>query len=567
LTTIAAFAPLMVLPGEAGEFAKSLPLVFIIALTASYVVAMIVTPALASKFFHENIKSKDFLAPIKTFYHDLLDKNLNRPKRTLFYIIIFFLVILWSGQFVNIKMFPNVDKDLIYFNLESEVQGDIKATEDFLEETEAFLSNEPAIQTMTSAIGGGLPRFYMTADIITEGPNKGQILSKIDLSKDNRFDNKDDFVNYLQLAMDQSLIGGHSTVNLLEINMPGPSFEARIISQDYESIIDVSNKLYNKLIDIPGTLDVKNSKPSYNYEYALDIDEDLLSTYGLTKYDVQYQLNLSLNGSDATIMKVEGEEYKINLSSDLDSIDAVKNLSIRSNYTGEKILMKQFATVHLSKKLDSIKHYNREMQISVSSRVLPELSVTDLEAQMKKYIASLDLPEHIKIDYGGESRVITKYLQGLLFAGLVALVAVYIILLIQFNSLKQPLIILATIPLSFIGIIIMLLVTRTPFTFTVGLGIASLFGIVVNNAILLIEYINRGRSLGLTVREACIQSVEKRIRPILLSTITTVFGLIPLVLANSSFFTPMAIALIGGLLFSTVLTLTIIPTIYYLFER
>lgn len=567
LTTVAAFAPLMVLPGEAGEFAKSLPLVFIIALTASYIVAMLVTPALASKFFHENIKSKDFLAPIKTFYHDLLDKNLTRPKRTLLYITVFFMIVLLSAQFVNIKMFPNVDKDLIYFNLESEIKGDIKATEAFVTETESFLANEPAIQSMTSAIGGGLPRFYMTADIITEATNKGQILSKIDLSKDSRFDNKDDFANYLQLKMDETLIGGHCTVNLLEINMPGPSYEARLISQDYDSIIELADLLYNRLIETPGTLDVKNSKPSYNYEYALDIDEDLLSTYGLTKYDVQYQLNLSLNGSDATIMKVQGEEYKINLSSNISTIDEVKNLSIRSSYTNEKILIKQFAKVYLNKKLDVIKHYNREMQISVSSRVLPELSVTDLESQMSEYIDSLDLPENIKIDYGGESEVITKYLRGLVFAGLVALVAVYIILLIQFNSLKQPLIILATIPLSFIGIIIMLLITRTPFTFTVGLGIASLFGIVVNNAILLIEYINRGRSLGLSVRNACIQSVEKRIRPILLSTITTIFGLIPLVLAKSSFFTPMAIALIGGLLFSTVLTLTIIPTIYYLLEK
>jgi multidrug efflux pump subunit AcrB len=131
----------------------------------------------------------------------------------------------------------------------------------------------------------------------------------------------------------------------------------------------------------------------------------------------------------------------------------------------------------------------------------------------------------------------------------------------------QPIIILASIPLSFIGVALALLISGTPFTFTVGLGIASLFGIVVNNAILLIEYINRARKDGLGVREACEDSVEKRMRPILLSSITTIFGLIPLVLAQSSFFTPMAIALIGGLLVSTLLTLTVIPTIYYMLER
>ena len=297
------------------------------------------------------------------------------------------------------------------------------------------------------------------------------------------------------------------------------------------------------------------------------MDEDLASTFGLTKYDIQYQINLALNGANASVMKVDGQEYDIEVKSNITDIEDIKNLPIKSQYTNEKILVKQFAEVSIKEQLTFIKRYNRETLVSVTARVRPEVGASSIQSEIEKYTNEGFSESGVKISYGGDSETITKYLTGLVSAGIIALVVVYVILLVQFNSLKQPVIILATIPLSFIGVILALLVTRTHFTFTVGLGIASLFGIVVNNAILLIEYINRARKEGLNVREACEYSVEKRMRPILLSSITTIFGLIPLVLAQSSFFTPMAIALIGGLLISTLLTLTVIPTIYYLIEN
>jgi multidrug efflux pump subunit AcrB len=175
--------------------------------------------------------------------------------------------------------------------------------------------------------------------------------------------------------------------------------------------------------------------------------------------------------------------------------------------------------------------------------------------------------EGVTIDFGGDQEIIDKYISGLLGAALFAVVVIYIILLIQFNSLLQPIIILMTVPLSVVGSVFILLLFGMSVTFTVGLGVASLIGIVVNNAILLIEYINRERLLNDNLMEACIDSVEKRFRPIMLSTITTVIGLVPLATSGSSFFTPMALALMGGLLVSTVLTLIVIPLIYYSIEK
>lgn len=567
LTTIASFAPLMVLPGEAGVFAKSLPQVVMISLVASYMVAMLVTPALASKFFHKTDTKKDSLAFIKTQYHKLLKINLDKPKTALFIVVIIFAVSLSSMLLMEIKMFPYVDKDIIYFNLTSEVSGDLEKNEEFIKTVEQMLLEEAEIKSITSSIGGGLPRFYMTADTITPSDNKGQILSRFEIEKNSRFGNKEELAIYLQDRFDTELSGGYCTVNLLEINMPGPSIDVRLSGSDIEEVNRIAEAVFEELSGLNGTINVQNDKSTYKYEYSLDVDQDLASTFGLTKYDIQYQINLALNGSSASVMKVDGKEYDINIKSKINNIEDIKNLPIKSQYTNEKILVKQFADVSLKKELTAIKRYDRDTLVSVTADVRPEVSASTIQTAIEEFIDTEVDTSDIKVAYGGESDTITKYLAGLLSAGIAALIIVYVILLIQFNSLIQPVVILASIPLSFIGVTLALLISGTPFTFTVGLGVASLFGIVVNNAILLIEYINRARKDGLGVREACEDSVEKRMRPILLSSITTIFGLIPLVLAQSSFFTPMAISLIGGLLVSTLLTLTVIPTIYYMLER
>lgn len=567
LTTIAAFAPLTVLPGEAGEFTKTLPQVVMIALIASYLVAMLVTPALASRFFHPTTHKKDSLSAVKRVYHKLLSFNLERPKTALFSVVLIFLIVLSTISLIEVKMFPYVDKDIIYFNVTSETSGDIDKTQAFVEQVETMLYDEPEIMSITSSVGGGLPRFYMTADLITPSDDNGQILCQFDLSQSDRFRNREEFSIYLQDKFDSELVGGYCTVNLLEINMPGPAIAVRISGKDVDDINRVADAVFEELASMPGTMDVQNDKSSYRYEYVLDVDDDLASTYGLTKYDIQYQINLALSGASASVMKVDGNEYDIVVKSNIEDIEDVKNMAIKSQYTNEKVLVKQFADVSLTEQLTSAQRYNRETLVNVTARVRPEYGSSSVQAEIEDFINNEVDTTGVKINYGGDSETISKYLTGLVGAGVVALVIVYIILLIQFNSMKQPLIVLATIPLSFMGIILGLLLTGTHFTFTVGLGVASLIGIVVNNAILLIEYINRARKEGMSVREACEDSVEKRMRPILLSSITTIFGLFPLVRAQSSFFTPMAIALIGGLLVSTVLTLTVIPTIYYVLEK
>ncbi len=566
LTTMVAFLPLMGLPSSAGEFISSLPLIVIIALFSSFIVAMLVTPALASMTLKHYQAKYDFIAPVRVLYTKVLENNLKHPFRSLSIVLLMVIgaVILFTT--VDMRLFPFVDKNIVYVNIQNEIGGDIDSTEKLVKQAEALLSAEPEIVDETIAIGGGLPRFYMTADIVMPSEGNGQILARFDLEKEGRFKTRGELLYYLQNKFDANFVGGYATVNMLEINMPGATIEVRVSGRNEEALKKVSESIYQYLLARDETMNVQLRQPNYRYTYQLSVDDQNALQLGLTKYDIQSQINLALHGAQVSTFIAQGKTYPIYIQADVDSIEAIEGMSIKSSITGKQVLVRQFATVNLQQELDVIRRYNRENVITVSSDVRPEFGSGNLQSELDTFIATLDTSE-AKVTFGGDQETMTKYLSGLAVAAVFAMVGIYIILMIQFNSILQPVIILATVPLALIGVVVALVLTGTNFTFTVGLGSASLIGVVVNNAILLIDYINRARIEGMSVIDACRDSVSKRMRPILLTTITTVFGLIPLVFADSSFFTPMAIALMGGLIVATFMTLTVIPTLYYALVR
>lgn len=567
LTTIVAFLPLMSLPSSAGEFISSMPLIVNIALLASFVVAMLVTPALASIFLKVHQPRVDFVKHINPIYLKLLNGNLKRPVISLLLMVV--IVAGAIGLFftmVDMRLFPFVDKDLVYINISNEISGDIDSTERLMTKAKALLLEEKEIYEATVAVGGGLPRFYMTADLVMPSEANGQILARFDLSKGGRFNTRAELLYYLQNKFDKAFVGGYATVNMLEINMPGATLEARVSGDDNQETVKVAEQIYGYLLDRGETMNVQLRKPQYRYSYDIQVDETKALQLGLTNYDIQSQINLALHGAQASTYIQEGHQYPIVVKGNAEDIEQLMGMAIKSRATGETILLKQIATVDLKRELDVMRRFNRENFVTVLADVRPDFGSGRIQSDLESFIASIDT-SNVHISYGGDQETIARYLSGLYVAAAFALAGIFLILMIQFNSILQPLIILATVPLALIGVILALIITGTNFTFTVGLGAASLSGVVVNNAILLVEYINRARAEGASVIEACRDSVTRRMRPILLTTITTVFGLVPLLFADSSFFTPMAIALMGGLLVATFNTLTVIPTLYYVLAR
>ncbi len=564
ITTIAAFTPLIGLPEAAGEFVQSLPFVVIIALTASYGVAMLVTPALGSLFLKPTDGKRDVLKPISRLYGAILKFNLRRPLLTLLILLLAVVgaVYLFFNA-IDVRMFPYVDKDVIYVTIQNEIAGDIDDTHRLVLQAEQLLKRQPEVYDMTLSTGGGIPRFYMTADIVQPSDKNGQVYLKFDLSKGGRFKTREEFLYHIQKLFDSEFVGGNATANLLEINTPGATIDVQIYGENQADVIAMGEKIHNYLLAVPATINVQMIKPEYKYQYQLDVDDEKAIHHGLSSYDIQYQINMALNGVKASVLNVSGNSYDIYIESNVKTIDDIKNIKIKSQFTAEKILLKQIADVKLKPEISEIRRFDRKPVVRIKSYVRPQYGSGSVQQNLEKFIAENRL-DGIDINYGGDADTISRYLSGLGAAALFAVFVIYIILLIQFNSFIQPFVIMMTLPLALLGVVFGLLVTQTNFTFTVGLGAASLIGIVVNNGILLIEYINRARKAGMSVHEACLDSAGKRMRPILLSTVTTIFGLAPLVFADSSFFTPMAIALVGGLLIATIMTITVIPTLYSL---
>ncbi len=569
LTTVAALATLFVLPGEAGEFIRTMPVIIIVALSFSYIVSIVVVPVFASMFFKTNMKLENYNSKTRTFFTNLLNKALKYPKQTIISVFGFFAISVIIAIFVlPLEIFPYTDKNYVYIDVTNSKKGDMESTYDITMQIEDLLWNEPAVENITSSVGGYFPKFYLTSAVGSDQDDFSQIIVKFDLTKDKSFGkNKVDFMMHIQNILNENILGADMTAKLLAITAPGSDIEIYLTGQDRSLLVENANLLKKDLIAIDGLYNIRNTTTEKKQEYYIDINKDMATMMGLTKYDVQRQINIALSGTDATSFRLNGKEYDIFLKSNISSISELENFKIKSLATQNKIMLKQVANISLKASEPLALRYNKMPVIKITAEVSSGYSAQTIQKTIENIIDENYLGRNVDYEFGGEKQTISKYLKGLGFAGLISLATIFIILMVQFNSLLQPLIILMTVPLSVIGSIFGLWIFNQPFSFTAGLGLLALIGIVVNNAILLIEYINRARQDGLTIEEACKSSVKRRFRPIMLTTVTTVVGLVPLALSASSFFTPMAVALMAGLIVSTLLTLIVIPTLYSLIEK
>lgn len=565
LTTVGAFIPLLMLPSVSGEYVKSIPQIVIISLSASYLVSILVTPTMAYIFFKPGAADKP-THRLKHFFDNLLKLGMRKKKTVVALAFAAFLTAVLAATTLGLQFFPKADKNILYVDVRTEHDSDIEKTERLMIEVEKLLKEEKEVTSLTAAIGDGLPKFYNAMPLYTRSQDFGQFMVRVDLKKGGRFRNNSELTSFLQKKLDSSLSGGTATVKELEQGDPvGAPITVRIAGKDIERLGEAADEIRNILGTIPGTINIDDDFEDRIYEFKVDIDSDKAAIYGISKYDIQREINLVLQGKAVSVFRKSGKEYDILLKGNIESKEDLENFRIKSSLTGNKVLLKELAEVKLDSELPSIKKYDRDLCVSVYSDVQPGFSAANIEKQLKAELKKLKL-EDLEITYGGEMSKINQYFGDLGSSSIFAALVIFAILLVQFESFLQPLIIMLTIPLSVIGSVAGLLIFRQPLSFTGLLGVVSLLGIVVNNAIVLIDYINDERRQGKTIEVACMDAVNMRFRPIMLTTTTTVIGLIPLIFSGSQLFTPLSVALMFGLMFSTLLTLVVIPVVYSIVE-
>lgn len=564
LTTIAAFMPFLMLNSIAGEYIVSLPQIVMISLSASYVVALFVTPSMAYIFFKKS-KVKTSKNRITHFFETTLAWGLKHRKTV---IVIVLLVLCGTGYIasqIGLQFFPYADTDMMYLNIVSHGSGNIDQTEDIVDQVAEILEGESAVKAYTTAIGGDLPKFYNTISKRAPSQDYAQMMLRLNLNeigKGKTYDSIKAYVSALQFKVDNEISAGKVTVNQLEQAEPiGAPVRVRLSGSDMDELGAVAVEIKKLLSTIPGTENVDDDFESRTYEFVVNSDRTKTSHFGVSNFDIQNEVSIALRGREASTFRKNGLEFPILVRTDIDSKSDLENFMIKSSITENKVLLKEIADVELESQLPVISKYNKKLAVHVLSDVQAGYSSAVIQAEVAARLNELDL-NGVEVSFDGEPEKIGENFGNVAEAAIYAILAVYLILLIQFKSFAQPIVILITVPLALVGSILGIYIFGQKISFIAMLGMVSLLGIVVNNAIVLIDFINLELNEGKCIEEACVDAVQKRMRPIILSTSTTIIGLTPLIYSGSTMFVPMAVALMSGLLVSTLLTLIVIPVIY-----
>lgn len=574
LTTVGAFLPLLMLSGMAGEFIRSVPQIIIISLSSSYISAVFISPVMAYVFFKPSKDSKKKHI-FRTFFANLFEGALKRKKITVFFTIALVAVAVWIVRILGLQFFPKADTNKILIDIQHDIGNDISKTELLAEQVAGIITRQPEVTGYTVAIGDGLPKLYYSMPPAMRSQDYAQMVFTVDLDKGGRFKTNDEFASFLQNVLDGEISVGTATVKLLEQGEPiGAPVRIRILGQNYEELAKASDEIKSILKSIDGTFNIRDDYSDNIYDYNIETDADEALRIGLSNYDIQKELNIALMGKNSGSLRSESrlsgytgsKQIPVKVISDIGNIEELKNVAVKSSVTGNKILLKQVAEIGLEAKISKIKKHNRIPSITVYSDVEKGYSSVDIQRQVEKELESIELGD-VRVVFDGERESIVKYFGNIGVLGVMAVFIIYLLLLVEFGNFSHPFIIIGTIPLSSIGSIIGLYLFGQPLSFTSFLGIVSLFGIVVNNAIVLVDYINSLRASGKSIEEACKDAVVRRFRPIMLTTITTLVGLVPLILSGSNLFAPMSISLASGLAVSTLLTLNIIPVVYAMTEK
>ncbi len=558
LTTVAIFCVFYMLPGTMRRFVFSLPTIVISALIFSYLVSMLVTPIMCYMLMRKSKMRKQRKQLIRGFFSALLRFCLRFRLLT---IIISVLCVASSVYFLSkldMELVPNSDKMLLDINVETDNLYDIRKTEKAVAKIAGIIKNEENIEYYLSASGGRIPKYDFTSMPSTDSTNTGSFVVKLK-SVENM--TKGDYCQYLENKL-KSEVSERITVKEIGI-IPKSSelIQFNICGDDTENINSAALQAEQWLKEIDDAKNVYADIKVKTYNYYIDLKNDSLNSSGLTKGEVQNELNIAMMGRTVTNFRKNSKEYPIILKTDTNATNDLKNLEIKSSRTNGKYKLSQVADLTYTADYNKISHYNGQKCITVTALPTTGKSAVEIQNTVKRKLDSADL-KNVTISYEGDSDMFRQVISSLSVGAVLGVMSIFLILYLQFYSVSRSIIIFVTIPFALIGSSIGLYLFGENLSMFAILGIISLIGVVVNNAIVLVDYMDNELKLGISSMEACKTAVDKRFRPIILSTSTTILGLIPLAFSGNVLFRGLAIAFMCGLSTSLFFTLIVIPVIY-----
>jgi CzcA family heavy metal efflux pump len=584
LTTLGAFSPMMFWPGIMGEFMGYLPMTLIMALSASLFVALIINPVLSARY--QRIK------PVKP------QKNNPHPKEPIFKRFYLFLLkwclrhrwmVVLSGFVMLIaaitafsmfgkgtEFFPETEPKRAYVNIKAPEGTNLDTSDKLVAQVEKIVSEYEDIRYVISNIGA------MGGDPFSQG-GTGTHISRVVLDfKDfhDRSRPSSEIVNEVRQRILKTIKGAEVQVEKEEEGPPtGAPINIEISGEDILMLGELASAARKEIRDIPGLVDLKDNFVKGKPEIRVRVDKEKAALMGLDTYTIAYTVKAAINGVKAGVYREGKDEYDIIArlpERDRRSIENLKRITV-SGPRGEPIPLTSLAEISLGSGIGSIMRLDQKRVVTISGDVSGRLAndvIKDIDARLQK---NINWPRGYVYRFSGEQEEQAKAQAFLSKAFFACIAIILLILMTQFNSFVTPFIIITSVVLSLVGVFIGLLVTGTAFGIIMtGIGVISLAGVVVNNAIVLIDYYNQLLVKGLESFDALIRAGSVRFRPVLLTAITTILGLLPMATGvsfdfrkmafdiggeSSQWWGPMAVAVIFGLGFATLLTLIVVPVL------
>lgn len=585
LTLIAVFFPLTLVTGMTGVLFRQLGWMVTIMMIISTTAALSLTPMLCSRMLRLQTKANQSAFFLKVYtpiervldkidhvYAKLVSKCVTHRWVTTIAALVVFVLTMGLGKFVGSEFFPTSDNSRLGVTLELPIGTRVEVAK----EVTARLYKEwrekyPEIQVFNYTVGQA-----DSDNTFASMQNNGSHIVSMNIRLVNPSERdrgiveiaglmREDLKKYPEFKKALVNVGGGRGSG-----MSGQStLNYEIYGYDFEKTDSTAQRLKRVLQGIKGAADINISRSDYQPEYQVDFDREKLAIYGLNSSTAATALRNRINGSTASLFREDGDEYDIKVMYDKDhrqSLEDIENILLYNN-RGQGIRLKEVGTVVERFTPPTIERKDRERVITVST-VVQDRPMSEIVEEAAPLIDKMDIPQGVTIQLSGSYEDQQDSFRDLGMLGLLIIILVYIVLAAQFESFTYPGIIMTSIMFAFSGIILILFATGTNLNVMSMIGGIMLIGIVVKNGIVLIDYITLNRERGMSIRRAVIDGGESRLRPVLMTSLTTILGMVPMAVGQgegAEMWRPMGIAVIGGLTFSTILTLLFVPSLYTIF--
>lgn len=576
LTTVAVFLPIGLSGGLSGMMFREFCITICSLLLASLLIALTLVPVLCYALLDRGGKHRMRMPdtghdiadrPLMRKYKELLAHFITHRKKAIIISGAMIVAFLGSIAIAGVELMPQMDESMVAIGVEMPVGSDLEDVSAMADRAvDIALEQVPEIESIYYSTGGASMSTTSTANSASITVN---LVDKSDRDRSSQ-QVAEDLRPYMQdLAGAEISVEASGTMDMS--SMTGDAISVTLRGDDYDKLSQTAEQLAGQLAALPGAIEVSSSASDQVPEVEITLNRANASRFGLTAATIGQAVRGELSGQTATQLKVNGEEITVTVRGDSraeTSIDALKSVMIPTQ-TGGSVPLSLVANVDTVLAPQSINRLNQSRTVTITGGADDTVSTAEMSQAVQGVLDTFELPDGITYETGGEMEEMINTFTQLAYALVVALGLVYFVLASQFESFIMPVIIMTILPIGLLGSLFTLPLTGNKISMVAFIGVIMLAGTVVNSSIVLIDYMNIRRKRGEDKDTAILNACPRRVRPVLMTTLTTVLGLLPMVFSNgegAEMMRPMAIVMITGMVVSTIVTLLFTPVYYSLID-